>query len=88
MTFSHVLPLESDDISDMIALKIDIKKLYKAMDNVLLPDEKKILFWRYGLGNEKRRTQREIAKSLGISRSYVSRIEKRAIKKLSEEIEE
>ena len=51
-------------------------------------DEKKILFWRYGLGNEKKRTQREIAKSLGISRSYVSRIEKRAIKKLSSEIEE
>ena len=88
MTFSDVLPADTDDISDIIALKIDIKKLYKAMDNVLSPDEKKILFWRYGLGKEKKRTQREIAKSLGISRSYVSRIEKRAIKKLSAEIEE
>lgn len=88
MTFSDVLPADTDDITDIIALKVDIKRLYKAIDNVLSPDEKKILFWRYGLGKEKKRTQREIAKSLGISRSYVSRIEKRAIKKLSVEIKE
>jgi len=88
MTFSDVLPADTDDISDMIALKIDIKKLYSAMDEVLTPDEKRILCARYGLLNEKRKTQKEIAKELGISRSYVSRIEKRAIKKLSIKIEE
>ena len=88
MTFSDILPADTDDISDMIALKIDIKRLYRAMNNVLLPEEKSILCWRYGLLNEKKKTQKEIAKILGISRSYVSRIEKRAIKKLSAEIEE
>ena len=88
MTFSDILPADTDDISDMIALKIDIKRLYRAMNDVLLPEEKNILCWRYGLLNEKKKTQKEIAKILGISRSYVSRIEKRAIKKLSQEIEE
>lgn len=88
MTFSDILPADTDDISDMIALKIDIKRLYKAMNDVLLPEEKNILCWRYGLLNEKKKTQKEIAKILGISRSYVSRIEKRAIKKLMAELEE
>ncbi|MBO5060861.1 MAG: RNA polymerase sporulation sigma factor SigK [Clostridia bacterium] len=88
MTFSDILPADTEDISDMIALKINIKKLYSAMGEVLTPDEKNILCWRYGLGNKKRKTQKEISQILGISRSYVSRIEKRAIKKLSEKIEE
>ncbi|MCL6479335.1 MAG: sigma-70 family RNA polymerase sigma factor [Peptococcaceae bacterium] len=47
--------------------------------------EKKVLELRFGLENGARKTQREIAKSLGISRSYVSRIEKRAISKLTKE---
>ncbi len=88
MTFSDILPAEGDDISDMIALNVNIKKLYAAMEEVLTPDEKNILCWRYGLNNKKRKTQKEISELLGISRSYVSRIEKRAIKKLSEKIEE
>lgn len=88
MTFADVLPADTDDISDIISLKIDIKKLYSAMDAVLTYDEKRILCWRYGLLKEKRKTQKEISKILGISRSYVSRIEKRAIKKLSLEFEE
>lgn len=88
MTFSDILPADVDDISDAVALKINIKKLYAAMNEVLTPDEKNILCWRYGLNNERKKTQKEISKLLGISRSYVSRIEKRAIKKLSEKIEE
>lgn len=88
MTFSDILPADVDDISDAVALKINIKKLYEAMNEVLSPDEKNILCWRYGLNNERKKTQKEISKLLGISRSYVSRIEKRAIKKLSEKIEE
>ncbi|MDD6734734.1 MAG: RNA polymerase sporulation sigma factor SigK [Clostridiales bacterium] len=88
MTFSDILPADVDDISDAVALKINIKKLYIAMNEVLTPDEKNILCWRYGLNNERRKTQKEISEKLGISRSYVSRIEKRAIKKLSEKIEE
>ena len=82
MTLSDVLPADTDEISDIIALKIDIKKLYDAMNEVLTPDEHKILCWRYGLLNQERRTQKEIAQILGISRSYVSRIEKKALEKL------
>lgn len=88
MTFSDILPTDTEDISDIIELKINIKKLYEAMAEVLTPDEKNILCWRYGLDNKKRKTQKQISEVLGISRSYVSRIEKRAIKKLSEKIEE
>jgi len=52
---------------------------------VLTKREKKVLELRFGLINGLRKTQREIAKMLGISRSYVSRIEKRAIEKLIKE---
>ena len=48
--------------------------------------EKKVLELRYGLGDGIRKTQREISRKLGISRSYVSRIEKRAITKLQHEM--
>ena len=88
MTLSDVLPADTDEISDIIALKIDIKKLYDAMNAVLTPDEHKILCWRYGLLNQETRTHKEIAQILGISRSYVSRIEKKAITKLYKKIEE
>lgn len=88
MTFSDILPAEGDDISDIIDLKINTKKLYRAIKELLTPDEQKIICWRYGLLNEKRKTQKEISKILGISRSYVSRIEKRAIKKLLKGMEE
>lgn len=82
MTFSDILPADNDDITDIIDLKINTKKLYDAILEHLSPDERKIICWRYGLLNEKRKTQKEISEILGISRSYVSRIEKRAIKKL------
>lgn len=88
MTFSDILQADEDDISDIIAMKIDIKKLYNAILKVLSEDEKNILCWRYGLLNSRRKTQKEIADILGISRSYVSRIEKKAIKKLAEELKE
>lgn len=86
MTFSDILPAEGEDIADEIALKINIKKLYNAMEEVLTEDEKNILCWRYGLGLKRRKTQHEISEILGISRSYVSRIEKRAIKRLGAKI--
>ena len=86
MTFSDILPAEGEDIADEIALKINIKKLYNAMEEVLTEDERNILCWRYGLGLKRRKTQHEISEILGISRSYVSRIEKRAIKRLGAKI--
>ena len=52
---------------------------------VLLPREREILVRRYGLGNQDEETQKEIAKKLHISRSYVSRIEKRALTKILRE---
>ena len=55
------------------------EKLYKYIDQLLTEREKKIIYMRYGLGGRKAYTQREVAKKLNISRSYVSRIEKKAL---------
>ena len=65
-------------------MKADSKKLYELLDKVLTPREQKVLIMRYGLYNGKEYTQREIAGQLGISRSYISRIEKNALGKLKE----
>lgn len=63
--------------------KLQTSKLYKIMDKEVLKNRERIVLeLRYGLSNGTIKTQREIAQMLGISRSYVSRIEKRAIKKL------
>lgn len=81
-----ILGSDSDLILDEVELKIQIKKLYQKMEDILKDREKMILELRYGLLNGACKTQREIAEMLGISRSYVSRIEKRAIKKLYKEL--
>ncbi len=78
-----ILGTEIDDILDQVHLKLLIKKLYNKINVVLQDREKRIIELRYGLADGGCYTQKEIAKELGISRSYVSRIEKRAIKKLS-----
>lgn len=72
------------DIVENIVLEDDIKKLYHIIGKVLTDREREIICLRYGLSNRKEVTQREIASKLGISRSYVSRIEKKALKKLRE----
>jgi len=72
------------DIVENIMLEDDIKKLYHIIGKVLTDREREIICLRYGLSNRKEVTQREIAGKLGISRSYVSRIEKKALKKLRE----
>lgn len=78
-----ILGTDSEDISDEIHLKFQEKKLHEAINKVLKDREKKILELRYGLVDGVCMTQREIASMLGISESYVSRIEKRAIDKLN-----
>lgn len=88
MTFSDVLTSDTTDISDIISGKIEAQKLYAAMKKVLNQNEINILCWRYGLGNQKKKTQKEIADILGISRSYVSRIEKKCLEKLFAELKE
>nr|WP_330389705.1 sigma-70 family RNA polymerase sigma factor [Geosporobacter ferrireducens] len=78
-----MLGTETDEVLEEVELKIQVKKLYQKMAKVLRSRERTVIELRYGLANGASKTQREIAKLLGISRSYVSRIEKRAIKKLS-----
>lgn len=81
-----ILGSDCDEILDKVELKIQVKKLYKMMEKALKDRERCIIELRYGLINGVCKTQREIAQMMGISRSYVSRIEKRAIKKLSKEL--
>ncbi|HYF82813.1 MAG TPA: RNA polymerase sporulation sigma factor SigK [Clostridia bacterium] len=81
-----ILGSDSDIILDEVELKIQIKKLYQRMETALKKREKLVIELRYGLQNGISKTQREIAEMLGISRSYVSRIENRAIKKLYKEL--
>jgi len=82
-----ILGSEDECIDDKVALKFQVKKLYNKITEVLRGREKTILELRYGLFNGSNKTQREIAKMLGISRSYVSRIEKKAINKLNKEFQ-
>ena len=88
VSLQEVIENDERSIEDEVDLKFKIKKLYQKMKEVLKDREKLILEMRFGLDGKKPRTQNQIAKVLGISRSYVSRIETKAINKLSKEIEE
>ncbi len=76
------------DVEAEIESMIDVRKLKVAVDKCLDDRERTIIAYRYGLFGMDELTQREIAKKLKISRSYVSRIEKRALQKLRDEITE
>ena len=65
-----------------------MEKIYRKLPEVLNEREKEIIILRYGLYNKKVQTQREIANRIGISRSYVSRIEKHALEKLKKSLNE
>ncbi|MBZ9608071.1 RNA polymerase sporulation sigma factor SigK [Clostridium estertheticum] len=86
ISLMDVLSSDEDSIIDIVESKIQIKKLYNKINVALMDREKTIIQMRYGLLDGNPRTQREIALILGISRSYVSRIEKRALKKLNKEL--
>lgn len=88
ITLQEILESNNRPIEDEIDLKFKIKKLYIKMKEVLKSREKLILELRFGLDGNKPKTQNEIAQMMGISRSYVSRIETKAIGKLSQEIRE
>ena len=79
---------DNQDIAEEIDLKIRLEQLEKIMPSTLDKREKEIITMRYGLGGTKELTQNEIAKKLNISRSYVSRIEKAALSKLRNKLEE
>ncbi len=76
-----IIESEQIDVIDRMELAVNLKKLERILQN-LEEREKEIIFLRYGLATGKEVTQREIGERLGISRSYVSRIEKRALNKL------
>lgn len=88
VTLQEVLENDDRNIEDEVDLKMKIKKLYKKIGEVLKDREKTIIELRFGLGGHKPKTQHEIADMMGISRSYVSRIETKAIGKLSNEFKE
>ena len=73
----------AEDIED----KLRDERLYKVIGDTLSLREKEIIYLRYGLDGRRSYTQREVAKHLGISRSYVSRIEKKALETLREHME-
>ena len=81
IAIQDVLKTENIDFCDEIDLKDNISALYKYMD-ALTAREKEIIINRYGLDGKDEETQKNISKKMGISRSYVSRIEKRALTKL------
>ena len=88
VTLQEVLENSDKNIEDEVDLKFKVKQLYEKMKKVLKTREKTILELRFGLNGKKPQTQNEIASSMGISRSYVSRIETKAINKLAKEMRE
>ena len=83
LTYLDIISVEDTTCED-IELKIHIEKLKELVDKTLCGREKEIIILRYGLMGYEPKTQREVAKHLNISRSYVSRIEKKALSTLKE----
>lgn len=73
---------QDEDLLERVSSREDIRKVCCAVDTVLTEQEKQVILLRYGLGGHPPLRQREVAKTVGISRSYVSRIEKKALEKL------
>ena len=83
LTYIDIIACE-DTIADDLDIKTKSAKALKIIKENLTEREREIIVMRYGIGRERAITQREIAKKLGISRSYVSRIEKGALEKINE----
>lgn len=88
VTLQEVLENDERNIEDEVDIKMKVKLLYEKMKNLLKDREKTILELHFGLDGNKPKTQNEIARTMGISRSYVSRIETKALEKLAREIKE
>lgn len=88
VTLKEVLENNERNIEEEVDLKFKVKKLYEKIKDVLKDREKTIIELRFGLRGDKPKTQKQIANMMGISRSYVSRIETKAIGKLAKEFEE
>ena len=86
INLNDILGTDPDEIVDNINLKIKIQHMIEAIDEVLTPREKNVIIHRYGILGNIPKAQREVAEILGISRSYVSRIEKKALEKLRDRL--
>ncbi len=86
INLNDIIGTDPDEILDDISLRIQTTKLLQAIDSVLTSREKTVIIKRYGIMGEMPLPQREVAKELNISRSYVSRIEKKAISKLKAQL--
>ena len=87
ITFNDILSNEDDEVLEEVSAKLILLKLRGKILSVLNGREKSIIRLRYGLDGKKEYTQKEVAEMLDISRSYVWRIEKKAIEKLRDELE-
>ena len=88
VTLQEVLENQEKSVEDVVDLKFKVKKLYEKIQEILKGREKTIIELRFGLDGNKPKTQNQIAEMLGISRSYVSRIETKAIGITAENLKE
>ena len=79
---------QDSDLLEKVTNRESVKQMLRAVEEVLTDQEKLVIRLRYGLGGQKAHRQREVAQITGISRSYVSRIEKKALEKLRKQLEE
>ncbi len=86
ISWDDVLVYEDESVTEQVDLAMNKKELLAAMQQELTLRERDVLERRYGLKGNKEETQRQVAKSMGISRSYVSRIEKKALEKLQKKM--
>lgn len=84
LTLLDILGTEGDEVEEEVERRMSAVRVRGLIRTALLPRERLVLELRYGLNGEAPAAQREVAQTLGISRSYVSRIEKRAIEKLAQ----
>ena len=82
-----IIEAEDMDILEKVAVRREVEEMYRQYERVLQEREKQVIRKRYGLFGRAEMTQREIAEEMGISRSYVSRIEKSGLGKLREAME-
>lgn len=82
ITLNDILGVSEESVTDQVEMRMQIQRLSKMMSAALLPREQQVVGMRFGLQGQPPMTQNQIAKILGISRSYVSRIEKNALNKL------
>lgn len=78
---------EDSDLLELVSSREQVAQLRQAIPRCLNPCEQQVILLRYGLNGQTSKRQREVAQITGLSRSYISRIEKRALEKLRQELE-